>query len=162
MPFFLFQKPAQEEVLKRIEEGAFFAEGDFNFRNQTENKELIGLIEIYQLDDTAPTFFIRFKSGFRGKGFGKKVLDLLTQSIFENYLDIRRIEAQTREDNIPMRKVFNRCGYVKEAYYRMGSPTEDGGRVASIAYGIPREEWETGQVTPVNWQKDLFFDGDRV
>lgn len=110
--------------MKRIEEGDYFGEGDLNFWIQTENKELVGLFEIYQLDDLAPMFSIRFKSSFRGKGLGKKVLDWLTQIIFENYSDKRRIEGQTREDDIPMRRVFNRSGYVKEAYYRMASPTE--------------------------------------
>lgn len=161
-PFFLGHKPTHEEVLKRIEEGDFFGEGNLNFWIQTESKESIGLIEIYQLDDLAPMFSIRFKSSFRGKGLGKRVLDWLTHFIFANYADIRRIEAQTREDNVPMRKLFNKCGYVKEAYYRMASPTEDGGRVASIAYGILREDWEVGEVTPVSWEKDLFFSGDKI
>jgi len=86
---------------------------------------------------------------------------ILYPYIFENYPDIRRIEGQTREDNVPMRKVFNRAGYAKEAYYRLASPTEDGGRVASIAYGILREDWQSGNLTPVQWEKDSFFQGDQ-
>ncbi len=159
-PFFLGDKPTREEVLKRIENGAYFGDGELNFWILNSKEEPIGLIEIYQLDDLAPMFSIRFKSDFRGKGFGKTVLTWLTRFIFENYPDKRRIEAQTREDNIPMRKLFKGGGYVKEAYYRLASPIEDGGRVASIAYGILREDWETGQVTPVSWEKDLFFGND--
>ncbi len=56
-----------------------------------------------------------------------------------------------------MRKVFNRCGYVKEAYFRLASPAEDGGRVASIAYGILKEDWESGKITPVQWNLDNFL-----
>lgn len=160
-PFFLGDTPKIEEVLKRIEEGAFFGEGDLNFWILNPAQEPIGLIEIYQLDDLAPMFSIRFKAEFRGKGLGKPTLDWLSSYIFENYPDKRRIEGQTREDNVPMRKVFNKCGYAKEAYYRSASPTGNGGRVASIAYGILREDWQSGHVTPVQWEKDSFFSGDK-
>lgn len=161
-PFFLGDAPTKEEVLKRIEEGAFFGEGDLNFWILNEGGEEIGLIELYQLDDLAPMFSLRFRSNFRGKKLGKPSLEWLTRYVFENYPDKRRIEGQTREDNIPMRKVFNSCGYLKEAYYRMASPTEDGGRVASISYGILREDWESGRTTPVNWDRDAFFAGDGI
>ncbi len=159
-PFFIGSKPSKNEVLKRIAEGSFFGEGDLNFWILNPTDEPIGLIELYQLDDLAPMFSIRFNSNSRGKGLGKPTLDWLTRYIFENYPDKRRIEGQTREDNIPMRKVFNKCGYLKEAYYRQASPTENGGRVASIAYGILREDWLTGKTTPVQWQRDFFYDGD--
>lgn len=159
-PFFLGHTPTKEEVLNRIDEGRFFGEGDLNFWVMNSDERPIGLIELYDLDDLAPMFSIRFKTEFRGRGFGKPTLEWLTRFVFENYPDKRRIEGQTREDNIPMRKVFSKCGYVKEAYYRMASPTEDGGRVASIAYGILREDWESGQLTPVQWEKDSYFNGD--
>lgn len=161
-PYFLGHTQTKEEVLKRIEEGSFFSDGDLNFWIQDSNEELVGLIEIYQLDDLAPMFSIRFKSKFRGMGLGKPALDWLTRYIFENYPDKRRIEGQTREDNIPMRKVFNKCGYVKEAYYRQASPTESGGRVASIAYGVLREDWQSNSITPVQWERDSFFSGDKT
>lgn len=159
-PFFLGKKPTKEDVLQRIKEGDFFGTGELNFWIIDSNNHAIGLMEIYQLDDLAPMFSIRFRSNARGKGFGGPSLKWLTRYIFENYPDKRRIEAQTREDNIPMRKVFNRNGYVKEAYYRMASPTENGERVASIAYGILREDWLSGKTTPVHWKSDNFFDGD--
>jgi RimJ/RimL family protein N-acetyltransferase len=159
-PYFLGSTPTKDEVLKRIEDGDFFGDGELNFWILDKQEKPMGLIEIYQLDDLAPMFSIRLKSDMRGKGIGIPVLEWLTRYIFENYPDKRRIEGQTREDNVPMRKLFNKCGYVKEAYYRMASPTENGERVASIAYGILREDWLTGQVTPVNWKTDSFFDGD--
>lgn len=161
-PFFLGKNPTKEEILKRIEDGDFFGEGEANFWVFATGEVPIGLIEIYQLDDLAPMFSIRLKSEFRGKGYGKPILEWLTRYIFENYPDKRRIEAQTREDNIPMRKLFARTAYLKEAYYRMASPTEEGGRVASIAYGILREDWLLGKTTPVQWKSDSFFAGDRA
>ena len=159
-PFFLGNTPTKEEVLKRIEDGAFFADGELNFWIFDQKGQRIGLIELYQLDDLAPMFSIRLNSNKRGQGLGQWILKWLTDFIFQNYPDKRRIEGQTREDNVVMRKLFNKCGYVKEAYYRMASPTENGGRVASIAYGILREDWLTQKVTPVNWKSDPYFDGD--
>ena len=114
-PYFLGHTPTKEEVLKRIEDGNFFGEGELNFWVLTEAKEKIGFIELYQLDDLAPMFSVRFKSQHRGKGYGQPTVKWLTQYVFENFPETRRIEAQTREDNIPMRKLFNKCGYVKEA-----------------------------------------------
>src|SRR5690606_15649606 len=35
-------------------------------------------------------------------------------------------------------------------------------RVASIAYGILREDWMSGEITPVRWQTDSFFEEDRI
>lgn len=90
--------------------------------DSAENR--IGLIEIYQLDDLTPMFSIRLKSEFRSRGYGLLVLTWLTRFIFEDYPEKCRIEAQTREDNVVMRKLFNKVGYVKEAYYRLASPTE--------------------------------------
>lgn len=160
-PFFLSRQPTKEEVLKRIEEGDFFGDGEANFWILEASDAPIGLVELYQLDDLAPMFSVRLRSDFRGKGYGKPVLEWLTRYIFETYPDKRRIEAQTREDNLPMRKLFGRAGYLKEAYYRMASPTEDGGRVASVAYGILREDWLLGKSTPVQWKSDSFFSEDQ-
>lgn len=156
-PYFLGHTPTKAEVLKRIEEGSFFGEGDQVFWVLNPNEEKIAFIELNELDDLAPMFSIRFKSEYRGKGLGKAAVDWISRYVFESFPEIRRIEAQTREDNIRMRKLFNKCGYVKEAYYRFASPTEDGGRVASIAYGILREDWESGRLTKVNWEKDSFY-----
>ena len=160
-PFFLGHTPTKIEILNRIGEGEFFGEGLLNFWVQDSLGDNLGLVELYQLDDLSPMFSIRFKTKFRGKKLGKPTLDWLTGFVFRNYPDIRRIEGQTREDNIAMRKVFNKCGYVKEAYYRMASPTEEGGRVASIAYGILREDWISGASTTVPWTADSFFAEDK-
>ena len=46
-----------------------------------------------------------------------------------------------------MRKTFLRAGFLKEAHYRLAWPTNDGGRVASIAYSILRQDWENGTLT---------------
>ena len=63
----------------------------------------------------------------------------------------RRGEAQTRRDNVAMRTVLRRCGYVKEAHYRRGWPDQDGVVHDGIGYALLREDWERGTTTPVDW-----------
>ncbi|HAN85469.1 MAG TPA: N-acetyltransferase, partial [Micrococcus luteus] len=61
-------------------------------------------------------------------------------------------EGQTREDNSPMLRTFQRAGWVKEAHYRRGWPVEGGEPVASVAYAMLRQDWENGTTTPVPWE----------
>lgn len=161
-PFFIGHSPTMDDVIQRINEGAFFSEGELNFWILNSVDERIGLVELYQLNDLAPMFSVRFRKDARGKGYGKTTIEWLTKYIFENYPDKKRIEAQTREDNVAMRKLFNRTGYIKEAYFRKASPTETGGRVASVAYGILKEDWLSGRTTPVQWERDSFFSEDLI
>lgn len=158
-PFFLGRSPTKEEALTRIKDGEFFGEGNLTFWVKL-NAENIGLIELYQLDDLSPMFSVRFKSNYRGRGFGYPTVHFLTDYIFKNFPEKNRVEAQTREDNIPMRKVFNKVGYVKEAYFRKASPTENGEWVASISYGMLKEDWTSGQKTAAMFGRDHFFAGD--
>ena len=55
------------------------------------------------------------------------------------------------KDNYAMRKVFFKCGYVREACYRKAWPSPDGTLHDSVGYGITREDWEENKVTPVDW-----------
>ena len=65
-----------------------------------------------------------------------------------------RIEGQTRRDNLPMRRTFLKCGYVKEAHYRQCWPSPDGVYRDSIGYGILRSDWERGEITPAAWDDE--------
>ena len=64
---------------------------------------------------------------------------------------VNRFDGQTREDNVAMRRTFVRCGWVKEAHYREGWPVDGGTPLASVAYGILRRDWESGQTTTFDW-----------
>jgi RimJ/RimL family protein N-acetyltransferase len=161
-PFFMNPTPTRENILKRIDDGQFLGEGEEDYWIVDAAGDRIGLIELYDLFELAPMFNIRLRAAYRGRSLGPLAVRWLTRHVFENFPDKRRIEAQTREDNVAMRKVFNKCGYIKEAYYRQGSPTEGGGFVASVGYGILREDWLSGKVTSVAWIADDFFSGDRV
>jgi RimJ/RimL family protein N-acetyltransferase len=63
----------------------------------------------------------------------------------------RRIEGQTRRDNVAMRKVFVRGGYVQEAVYRQAWPAADGTIFDGIGYAMLRGDWGTGTTTPLDW-----------
>ena len=115
----------------------------------------IGIAVLENIEDIAgggaPLFDLRLGEQHRGRGLGEPVLRALTTSVFEQYPTLRRFEGQTREDNIAMRKVFVRSGWVKEAHYRQGWPVEGFEPKGSIAYGVLRSDWAAGTVTPVEW-----------
>lgn len=115
----------------------------------------IGIAVLEDIEDIAgggaPLFDLRLAEQSRGRGLGEPVLRALTTYVFELYPTLRRFEGQTREDNIAMRKVFVRSGWVKEAHYRQGWPIEGLEPKASIAYGVLRCDWETGTVTTLDW-----------
>ena len=43
----------------------------------------------------------------RGRGIGQRALARITDEVFTRHPDMHRIEGQTREDNVAMRKVFD-------------------------------------------------------
>ncbi len=115
----------------------------------------VGIAALEDIEDIAAggalLFDLRLGEQYRRRGLGEPVLRALTAYVFEQYPPLRRFEGQTREDNIAMRKVFLRSGWVKEAHYRQGWPVEGSEPKASIAYGILRSDWENGTLTPVDW-----------
>ncbi|MGE0172539.1 MAG: GNAT family N-acetyltransferase [Oligoflexales bacterium] len=157
-PFFTHATTTREQVMDRIKCGEMFNDSRENFWIDLEATPRVGLLEITDLDSHAPMFSLRFKTQYRRKGIGKKVVPMLVDYVFKTYSDKNRIEAQTREDNVAMRKVFGASLFVKEAYYREAYPVPDSSPVASIAYGILRKDWETGITTPVRWKGDGFVD----
>lgn len=119
---------------------------------ETQSGERIGLAVLEDLTDGAPLFDVRLAERHRGHGWGAPVLKALTSLVFRTYPEFDRFEGQTREDNIAMRKVFLRCGFIKEAHYRRGWPVEGGEPVASVAYAILRQDWNSGVTTTFEWE----------
>lgn len=99
-----------------------------------------------------PVFDLRLAEEFRGRGLGVPILRELTALVFSRFPMINRFEGQTREDNIAMRKVMLRAGFVKEAHYRDGWPVEDAAPKASVAYAILRRDWQNGTTTTFVWE----------
>ncbi len=148
------------QVQAKIDSGYYNSSADTKtFLLNHENK-IIGFVRIFDLgednlDDETPLFDIRIKKEFRGRGLGKSAVDLIIAYVFNNYLNKNRFEATTRHDNIGMRKVLHKCGFVKEAHYRESWPDKNGIKVDTVGYGILRKDWENTSITTVNWN-DLF------
>ena len=51
-----------------------------------------------------------------------------------------------------MRTVFHKCGFLKEAHHRKAWPSKSGKLYDATGYGITKEDWESGQTTPVPWE----------
>jgi RimJ/RimL family protein N-acetyltransferase len=89
----------------------------------------------------------------RGLGYGSDAVSWLTRRIFSQHPAIRRIEATTRQDNAAMRAVLRHCGYVKEAHYREAWEGPSG-TYDAVGYAILRQDWQSGSVTPPDWNDE--------
>ena len=87
--------------------------------------------------------------GARGQGIGRRAVEWLTEYLFETWPILDRIEATTRQDNLAMRKALIRNHYAKEGHYRKAWDGHD-----TIQYAILREDWQSGTVSPVNWDDE--------
>ncbi len=151
-PFHVQAAPEARDIHKSIEDGRFW-NADAQGYWVMDKGIRIGLAALEDLqDEGAPLFDLRLAEAFRGKGIGLTVLRALCDKVFKSMPEALRLEGQTREDNIAMRKTFIRAGFLKEAHYRLAWPTNDGGHVASIAYAILRQDWESGTVTEFEWE----------
>lgn len=144
-----------EQIQKKINEGYYNSTETTTFFLSEQN-DIIGFIRLFdlgndELDDETPLLDIRIKKEFRGKGFGKIAVNLVIEFVFNTYPNKNRFEATTRQDNIPMRKVLEKCGFVKEAHYRQSWPDKDNVKVDTVGYGILRKDWQNKTKTPVNW-----------
>lgn len=115
-----------------------------------------GLLRLMDLGDQTPLFDLRLRAEDRGRGIGTLAVTWLTRYVFEEFPDARRIEAHTRQDNLAMRRVLRRCGYVKEAHYRDGWPSSGGAVHDAVGYAVLRRDWTSGEVTVPQWNDEPF------
>ena len=153
-PFHVRSSQTQEAYHQKILDGAIAGEDEQVFWIHVPSGRRSGLLRILDLNDPTPVIDLRLRSEFRRKGIGRAALLWLTQYVFETTPDKIRIEGHTREDNAGMRQVFKACGYVKEAHYRNAWPSENGTLYSSIGYGITRDDWANGEVSPVPWDDE--------
>ncbi|MDY0404336.1 GNAT family protein [Virgibacillus sp. 179-BFC.A HS] len=147
--------PSRDKISSAIDKGEYHGDECRTFwMRDPLTSENVGLIRIYDLLDESAMFDLRVKTANRGTGIGKHAVRWLTAHVFNTYPKIIRIEGQTREDNIAMRKVFRSCGYLKEAHYRACWKNESNEYLDSIGYGILKSDFENGTVTPVRWDDE--------
>ncbi|HMT10936.1 MAG TPA: GNAT family protein [Ignavibacteria bacterium] len=147
----------KEKIIEQLEKGYFNGPGKRTFLIEYSN-EKVGVIRLFDLgesieDDETPLFDIKVKREFRGKGIGESAVRKLVALVFNEYPNKNRFDATTRADNIAMRRVFEKCGFVKEAHYRQAWPDEKGNKFDCAGYSILRQDWKNKTKTPVDWDK---------
>lgn len=116
-----------------------------------EERGRVGVVRLHDLSDATAMVDLRLGEPHRGFGFGASALAAATDHVFQKHPAVIRLEGQTREDNIAMRRTFERCGWVLEAHYRDGWPVADGEPLASVAFSVLRRDWANGTTTVVPW-----------
>lgn len=76
--------------------------------------------------------------GDKGKGYTTEALKIFTAYLFE-LKPIKRLEIQLSKDNIPSRKVAEKCGFVYEGLKRQ-SVFSRGKYEDSLLFSLLREE----------------------
>ncbi len=150
-PFHVRETLTVEMVEQAIRDGAYRDEDNDSYWVEHADLGRIGFLRLEDLTDQAPLIDLRLDGSVRGRGLGAAAVRAATELVFGTMPEVNRLEGQTREDNLAMRRTFVRCGWLKEAHYREGWPVEGGTPVASVAYGILRRDWETGTTTTFDW-----------
>ncbi len=149
-PFHPVTHPDPDSVRRQISAGDFSGASAETFWILAEG-DPVGIVRLFDLDDPSPMFDLRLKADARNRGYGRATLAWLTLRVFSRRQSTNRVEATTRQDNWPMRRVLRYCGYVKEAHYRDAWDAPDGRVFDSVGYAILRRDWAAGTVTTPNW-----------
>jgi RimJ/RimL family protein N-acetyltransferase len=149
---------SKETVIEKVNKNHYSKNGIKTFWITDESNVKIGMIRLFDLgenqdSDETPLFDIRIKNSMRGNGIGTEAVRWLISYVFRNYPNKTRFEATTRFDNKVMRRVLERCGFVKEAHYRQAWPDGQGNKHDCAGYGILRNDWLANTITPVEWEK---------
>lgn len=151
-PFHGVATMSEATVREQITRGRFDSDEEKKtFWAMDEQEQVVGLVRVFDLGDPTPMFDLRIAERYRGRGIGPQALRKLVEFVFTTYEDKLRLEGHTRVDNLAMRKVFHKVGFVKEAVHRQSWPSEDGAIYDSIGYAILREDWLNNKTTPICW-----------
>jgi RimJ/RimL family protein N-acetyltransferase len=146
---------SKEKLNEQLQNGYFTGEGKRTFWISDGDRKT-GVIRLFdlgddKLDDETPLFDIKITKDYRNKSMGEHALRWLTDFVFTNYPSKNRFEATTRVDNAGMRRVFEKCGFMKEAHYRQAWPDENKNLYDCVGYSILRRDWINKTKTPVNF-----------
>jgi RimJ/RimL family protein N-acetyltransferase len=142
-----------EAMRTEIERAPYHGDGVLTVMIELDG-ELVGFVRAEGLgrDREDPQLDFRLRERVRGRGIGLAALRHITAEVFERHPTTVRIEAQTRGDNVAMRKALARGGYLQEAVYRQAWPGTEGRMHDAVGYAILRGDWEASTTTPVRWQ----------
>lgn len=148
-PFHVRAQPTVAQIEDALRGGSWGGDDVDTYWIDDETDGRVGVIRLEDLQDATAMVDLRLADGARGRGFGSAALSAATDLVFSHHPGVIRFEGQTRDDNVAMRRVFERCGWVLEAHYRDGWPVEGGAPLASVAYSVLRRDWASGSTTPV-------------
>jgi RimJ/RimL family protein N-acetyltransferase len=144
-PFHVEQSVNENWVRGRIEAGHFFGSDSRSFwirGDEEEEGEPLGLARVFDLEDLTPLLDLRLVTSARGRGIGTLSLRGLTTWVFSEYPQTDRLGGYTRHDNVAMRRVFEKCGFLLEAQHRRAWRVAGAQPVDAVGYAILREEAE--------------------
>lgn len=149
-PFHSATHRSHDEAAAVIDSGGYRDDGNDTYWVDDDEVGRIGFIRFEDLT-SSPLFDLRLGESARGHGYGVEALRAGTRHVFTTMPQVHRFEGTTRADNVAMRRTFQAGGWVKEAHYRQGWPSEEGPALDAVGYAILRSDWESGTTTPVPW-----------
>lgn len=151
-PYHVGRTPTREQVEQRIASGAFGDDEHDTWWLVDDELGRIGFIRFEDIRDDTPMFDLRLANQHRGKGLGTQALRAAADHVFTT-MAVDRFEGCTRVDNLPMRRTFDKAGWVQEAHYRRAWPVLGAEPMDAVNYSILRTDWQNGTITPVDWQR---------
>jgi RimJ/RimL family protein N-acetyltransferase len=155
-PFHVTEHPTADQAASRIDDGDFSApeHAAFWVRDCDASGAVVGLAVIDDLEDPGVLLDLRLATDHRGRGLGTAALRALASEVLTRWPHVDRLEGQTRDDNVAMRRALRAAGFAKEAHYRRGWPVAGGEPRASVAYTLLRIDHVAGTTTPVPWDDE--------
>ncbi|MUK03452.1 GNAT family N-acetyltransferase [Vibrio cholerae] len=148
-PFHGIVSHTRESAQRSVDSGRFSCDDSQGYWIDDDDGRH-GVVVVEDLQDDTPMFDLRLAEGSRGRGIGTATLTALADLVFASPQQPRRLEGQTREDNLVMRRAFLSARFVQESFYRQGWPAGDG-FVGAVAYAMLRDDWQAGTTTPIGW-----------
>jgi RimJ/RimL family protein N-acetyltransferase len=139
-PFHAGGRPAPADVRERVASGVYDGPDSRTYWI-FDGGVRAGLVRLFDLADDNVEFDLRIGAAHRNRGLGTAAVRWLTGYVFGELPHVHRIEATTRSDNWPMRRVLDNCGYQQESWYRESWPAADGVRHDAAGYAVLRPEW---------------------
>jgi len=134
-------------VRERAQAGYFWGPDTRSFWAFESADAPLGLIRVFELDDGGtPLIDLRVADDARGRGVGSATLAWATTQVFETLPNVGRLGGYTRHDNLAMRRVFEKCRYLQEAYHRRAWRVGDVPLADAVGYAVLREEHESVRV----------------
>lgn len=152
-PFHVQTRPTADDARARLVSGVVDGPGAFGCWVLVDGVA-VGVVMLEDLEDDTAMVDLRLAEDARGRGVGTEALSAIVTEVFGRFPSVRRLEGQTREDNVAMRRAFRRAGWAKEAHYREGWPVAYGPSLGAVAYAVLRSDWLSGTTTPVPWDDE--------